>query len=225
MIRAVLFDFDGTIANTIPAIREGVNNTMRLYGYPEHTNADILSFINHGARELIRQAIPAEAAKDPTQVDRVLRDYDAQYRLAYAETREAYAGMPELIDRLHRAGFRIGVLSNKQDEFVRQLSRQVLLPGSYDSAHGVAPGEPAKPDPFLPSLIARELGVSMADCAMVGDSDVDIATARNAGMLHIGVDWGYRDRAFLASHGAVRIAHTPEEVETLIVAANAEETE
>ena len=216
MIQAVLFDFDGTIANTIPAIREGVNNTMRLYGYPEHTDAEVLRFINHGARELIRQAMPAEEATNPAQVDRVLADYDAQYRAVYLQTREAYAGVPELIDRLHRSGYRIGVLSNKQDEFVKQLSCQVLLPGSYDSAHGVAPGQPPKPDPYIPALIARELGVSPAECAMVGDSDVDIATAVNAGMTHIGVDWGYRDRSFLLAHGATRIAHTPDEVERFV---------
>lgn len=134
----------------------------------------------------------------------------------YRQTREAYAGVPELIDRLHRSGYRIGVLSNKQDEFVKQLSRQVLLPGSYDSAHGVAPGQPPKPDPFIPALIARELGVPLAECAMVGDSDVDIATAMNAGMTHIGVDWGYRDRSFLLAHGATRIAHTPDEVERFV---------
>lgn len=216
MIKAVLFDFDGTIADTIPAIREGVNNTMRLYGYPEHSYAEILVFINHGARELIRQAMPADAAENPAQVDRVLADYDAQYRAVYRQTREAYAGVPELIDRLHRSGYRIGVLSNKQDEFVKQLSRQVLLPGSYDSAHGVAPGQPPKPDPYIPAMTARELGVSLAECAMVGDSDVDIATAMNAGMTHIGVDWGYRDRSFLLAHGATRIAHTPDEVERFV---------
>ena len=216
MIKAVLFDFDGTIADTIPAIREGVNNTMRLYGYPEHSYAEILVFINHGARELIRQAMPADAAENPAKINRVLADYDAQYRAVYRQTREAYAGVPELIDRLHRSGYRIGVLSNKQDEFVKQLSRQVLLPGSYDSAHGVAPGQPPKPDPYIPALIARELGVPLAECAMVGDSDVDIATAMNAGMTHIGVDWGYRDRSFLLAHGATRIAHTPDEVERFV---------
>ena len=216
MIKAVLFDFDGTIANTIPAIREGVNNTMRRCGYPEHSYEDILAFINHGARELIRQAMPAPDCEDPATVDRVLQEYNTQYGLVYDHTREAYPGVAELIDRLHRAGYRIGVLSNKQDKFVQKLSRQVLLPGSFDAAHGVGPGQPPKPDPFLPALIARELGVSPADCAMVGDSDVDIATARNAGMLHIGVDWGYRDAAFLRAHGATNIAHTPEEIEIFV---------
>lgn len=216
MIKAVLFDFDGTIANTIPAIREGVNNAMRLCGYPEHTDADILRFINHGPRDLIRQAVPAGVQADPELIDHALQIYNEQYGLVYDHTKEAYPRIPELIDRLHRKGFRIGVLSNKQDEFVRKLSGQVLLPGSYDAAHGVAPGQPTKPDPFLPRLIAQELGVTPAECVMIGDSDVDIDTARNAGMQHIGVSWGYRDETFLRAHGAVRIAHTPEEIEEIL---------
>lgn len=214
-MKAILFDFDGTIANTIPAIREGVNNTMLRYGYPTHTDAEVLSFINYGPRELIRQAIP-ESERNAEQIDRVLADYDAEYGKVYDHTREAYAGMAELLDRLHRAGYRIGVLSNKQDEFVKKLSEQVLIPHSYDGARGVLPGEPTKPDPFMPTELARTLGVALSDCVMVGDSDVDIATAKNAGMTHIGVSWGYRNEDFLRAHGATHVAHTPEEIETLL---------
>lgn len=216
MIRAIVFDFDGTIANTIPAIREGVNNTMRRYGYPLHTDAEILVFINHGPRELIRQAVPAEVREQADLFERVLKDYDAEYGKVYDHTRCAYDGVAELIDRLHRSGYRIGVLSNKQDAFVRKLAEQVLLPGSYDAARGVGAGEPAKPDPFLPTQVAKMLGVELGECVMVGDSDVDIETARNAGMIHIGVCWGYRDGAFLRAHGAARLAHTPEEIETFL---------
>ena len=214
-ITAVLFDFDGTLANTVPAIREGVNNTMRRYGYPLHTEEEILSFINHGPRELIRRAIP-ETARSAEQIDRVLADYNTEYGKVYDHTREAYAGMAELVERLRRAGYRIGVLSNKQDEFVKKLAEQVLLPHSYDAARGVRPGEPTKPDPLMPTELAKALGVPLSECVMVGDSDVDIATAKNAGMAHIGVSWGYRDEAFLRANGATRIAHTPEEIETIL---------
>lgn len=216
MIKAVIFDFDGTIANTIPAIREGVNATMRRYGYPEHSDAAILSFINFGARQLIRNAMPAELRGDEALVDRVLADYNEDYSRVYDHTRVAYGGIPELLDRLHRAGHPVGILSNKQDVFVKKLSEQVLLRGSWDSAHGVGPGQPAKPDPFLSELVARELGVKTSECIMVGDSDVDIRTAENAGMLHVGVSWGYRDEDFLRAHGAVRIARTVDELEAIL---------
>ncbi len=216
MVKAILFDFDGTIANTIPAIREGVNNTMRLFGYPEHTDADILAFINHGARELIRQAMPINLQADDKQIDLVLQAYNGQYGLVYDHTKTAYDGIPELLATLHGEGYKIGVLSNKQDEFVKKLCRQVLFPSSYGSAHGVGVGQPTKPNPFLPHLVAKELGVSPADCVMVGDSDVDIQTAKNADMHHIGVSWGYRNEAFLLAHGAKYIAHTPNEVKTIL---------
>ena len=215
MLKAVIFDFDGTIADTVPAIREGVNRTMRLYGYPEHSRADILRFINNGARELIRRAMPEDVRDDGSQVTRVLNDYTRLYGVVCLQTKQAYAGMPELIAALH-GSLRIGVLSNKQDELVRRLSAQVLRPGSYDAAQGVYPGAPAKPDPYLAHRLAAGLGVEPQDCAMVGDSDVDIATAANAGMLHIGVAWGYRDEAFLRAHGARRIAHTPQELGMLL---------
>lgn len=215
MIQAVIFDFDGTIADTLPAIREGVNRTMRLYGYPEHSYDDIIRFINNGARELIRRAMPEIVREDEDQVTRVLTDYTRLYREVCLNTREAYPGIPELIAALHEK-LRIGVLSNKQDELVRRLTEQVLLPGSCDAAQGVYPGAPAKPDPFLPNRLASALGVKPQECAMIGDSDVDIATAMNAGMLHIGVSWGYRDEAFLRAHGACRIAHTPQELVALL---------
>ena len=214
-MKAILFDFDGTIANTIPAIREGVNNTMLRYGYPTHSDAEVLTFIKHGPRELIRQAI-TESVRSAEQIDRVLADYNTEYGKVYDHTREAYAGMAELLDRLHREGYRIGVLSNKQDEFVKKLSEQVLLPHSYDAARGVRPGEPTKPDPLMPTELAKALKAPLSECVMVGDSDVDIETAKNAGMAHIGVGWGYRDEPFLRAHGATRIAHTPEEIETIL---------
>ncbi len=218
MIRAIIFDFDGTLADTVPALCEGINLTMRRYGYPEHTEADILRFINHGARELVRRAMPKALQSDEEQVTRVLADYDEIYRAVYLHTRETYPGLRELVERLHNEfGFRIGVLSNKQDPFVKGLCRQVLSPGSYDAAQGVIYGKPTKPDPYLSRIVADILGVAPHECAVVGDSDVDIRTAEAAGMLHIGVGWGYRTEEFLRAAGATRIAHTPQELLQLIL--------
>ncbi len=209
MLQAIIFDFDGTLADTVPALCEGVNLTMRQYGYPTHTEADILRFINNGARELIRRAMPAEYRSDEEQVTRVLADYDRLYGTVYLHTTHCYAGVREAVAHLHDCGFRIGVLSNKQDVFVKALCKQVLKPGSYDVAQGVVAGKPTKPDPYLSCLVARELGVEPSACAMVGDSDVDIHTAQNTGMLHIGVTWGFRDEEFLRAAGAARLVHDP----------------
>lgn len=216
MIRAVIFDLDGTIANTIAAIREGVNLTMQKYGYPQHTYDEILSFINNGARELIRRAMPEEYRRDEEQVSRVLADYDAFYGTVYLHTDRAYDGIPEAVRALRDMGLRIGVLSNKQDAFVKGLADQLLPAGSFAAAQGVIHGKPTKPDPYLSHLVAQQMGVAPEECVMVGDSDVDIRTAANAGMTHVGVSWGYRDEAFLRANGAARVATTPAQLLEII---------
>ncbi|MBQ7348222.1 MAG: HAD family hydrolase [Clostridia bacterium] len=220
MIRAVIFDLDGTIANTISAIREGINLTMRKYGYPEHTDEEVLSYINNGARELVRRAMPEELQSDEDTVTRVLADYDRFYGETYHHTDRTYDGIPEVVSALHDKGLGIAVLSNKQDLFVRKLCQQLLPVGSYDTAQGVIVGKPTKPHPYLSELVAERLGVTTAECVMVGDSDVDIRTAEAAGMTHIGVSWGYRDEAFLRVHGAKTVVNTPaqllEMIETML---------
>jgi phosphoglycolate phosphatase len=216
MIKALIFDFDGTVADTIPALCEGVNLTMRRHGYPEHTEDDIRRFINNGARMLIRRSMPSPDRDCEETVSRVLSDYNECYGLVYHHTEVAYEGVAELIDRLHRT-YRIGVLSNKQDEFVKKLCRQVLLSGSYDAAQGAVEGHPTKPDPYLPLLVCKELGVAPEECLMIGDSDVDLRTAINAGMRHIGVTWGFRSEEFLRAAGVECLAHTPRELEEQIL--------
>lgn len=216
MLRAVIFDFDGTIADTVSALREAINLTMRKHGYPEHTEKEIQSYINNGARELVRRAMPEGLQKDEALVDRVFADYNEDYGRVYMHTDRAYDGIPELIRDLHEQGLKIGVLSNKQHVFVQKLSKQVLLPGTYDTAQGVVAGKPTKPHPYLSRLVAEDLGVRPEECVMIGDSDVDILTAKNAGMTHVGVSWGYRDEAFLRAHGAENIAHTPAELKEIL---------
>ena len=217
MIRAIIFDLDGTIADTISAIREGVNLTMEQYGYPTHDDAAILRFINNGARELIRRAMPEALRADEELVSRVLADYDRLYGTVYLHTDRTYDGICETVRSLHdEMGLKIAVLSNKQDLFVKNLAGQLLPAGCFEAAQGVIHGKPAKPDPYLVGLVAEEMGVSPAECVMVGDSDVDVRTAANAGMTHVGVSWGYRDEAFLRERGAQRIAATPAQLLEII---------
>lgn len=217
MLQAVIFDLDGTIANTIPAIREGVNLTMELYGYPTHTDEDILRFINNGAKELIRRAMPTELQQNEEQVLRVLADYDRLYGGVYQHTNRCYDGIPAVIRRLHdELGLKIAVLSNKQDQFVKSLAANLIPDELCAVAQGVIAGRAAKPDPYLSQLVADALAVPLCDCVMVGDSDVDIRTAQNAGMKHIGVSWGYRDEAFLREKGANLVANTPAQLFDLI---------
>lgn len=213
--RAVIFDFDGTVADTIPAIREGVNLAMEKYGFPTHTDAEVITFINNGPRMLIRRALPEEHRQNEDLIQSVLEDYNSFYRTVYLHTDRTYDGIGELLKELRAEGYCIGVLSNKQDFLVGPLCEQ-LIPGLYDAALGSIPDHPAKPDPYMTNRIAEMLGVLTENCILIGDSDVDVHTAKNADMGHIGVTWGYRDAACLREAGATTLADTPEELLTKI---------
>ena len=213
MIKAVIFDLDGTIADTIGAICEGVNLTMQKYGYPSHTEAAVQSFINNGAKELIRRAMPKELQEDEELVTRVLADYTSDYASVCLHTDRTYDGIVELVEALRsRLCLKIAVLTNKPDALARRLIEQLLPKGSCDVTQGVIPQMPTKPDPYLSNRVMSMLDVQPDECVMIGDSDVDIRTATLAGMHHIGVSWGYRDEAFLREHGATRVIHHPMEV-------------
>lgn len=217
MLKAIIFDFDGTIADTISAIREGVNLTMEKYGYPKHDDAAVRTFINNGARMLIRRAMPAHLQGDEELVTRVLADYDAYYGQVYHHTDRAYDGLIDVICELHdRFGLKIAVFSNKQDPFVKRLCAQILPENYCHAAFGVQKGMPTKPDARFTQVVLDALGVTPDECLLVGDSDVDILTAKNAGLGHVGVSWGYRDEQFLRASGATDVARTPRELFSLI---------
>lgn len=223
MIKAIVFDFDGTLADTIPAIAEGVNMTMRQYGFPEHSEEAVRSFINNGPRMLIRRALPKDLQADEALLDRVLTDYDGLYKTVCHHTDHAYDGIPALIDTLRQKGLRIGVLSNKQHHLLRQICLGIF-PTQCDAIVGTVPDKPTKPDPYLSYQIARDLDVSPEECILIGDSDVDIRTANNAGMIHVGVSWGYRDRNFLFENGATLVADTPKALLAIIEKLQSERT-
>lgn len=218
MIRAAIFDFDGTLANTVSALREGINLTMQKYGYPEHTDEEIRMFIGNGARELVRRAMPADFRQDEAQVSRVLADYHGFYGTVYLHTDRLYDGLSDLLRFLDDGmGLRLGVLSNKNDAVLKNLVGQLLPDMPHVAVQGVLEGKPTKPHPYLAGLIADALGVKPEECVMIGDSDVDIRTAANAGMQHIGVAWGFRDENFLRENGAERIAHSPQELKRILL--------
>lgn len=205
MIKAILFDLDGTIANTISALRSGINLTMNALGYPESTDADVLAHINHGARQLIRLSLPAELQSDEEKVSEALALYNKMYEKTYMETDTTYEGIPEVFGVLCARGYKLAVLSNKQDTFVVRLCEQLLPEGSYVVARGQREGVPTKPDPTAPLELAAMLGADPSECAFVGDTHVDVMTAKNAGMLAVGVSWGYRPREVLEEAGAAVI--------------------
>jgi phosphoglycolate phosphatase len=200
-IKGLIFDLDGTIADTISAIGDGINEAMDHYGYPRKTYEDVRRAIGNGARLLIRRCMPADQTADETRCEEVFAYYHAAYARTYRNTRECYKGIPETIAALKQGGYRLAVLSNKQDEYTKGLIEQLLPRDTFEVVMGQTE-LPTKPSPVVPSLIAGQLGLAPSECAMIGDSDVDIQTAKNAGMAAIGCSWGYRGRAALEQAGA-----------------------
>jgi phosphoglycolate phosphatase len=210
-IRALIFDLDGTIADTINAIRDGLNDTLQKYNYPEKTYEDVRRAIGNGARLLVKRCMPEPDASNDTKVKTVFSSYDLAYSRTYLHTRKCYDGIPEVVAELHARGYQMAVLSNKQDPFVKGLIAQLLPHGEMEIVMGQS-NLPTKPDPSVPRFIALRLCVSPYACAMIGDSEVDIQTAHNAGMLAVGCSWGYRGREALIEAGADVIVDTPEEL-------------
>lgn len=214
MIKAAIFDFDGTLADTIDALREGVNMTMEYYGFPLHTNEDIKNYINNGAKELVRRSLPPEKQSDEGFLEEALAKYGECYEKVYLHTDRAYDGIPEAIKALRERGIKIAVLSNKPDRFTKSLCEN-LFGDDIDLAIG-AGLFPRKPDPSAPVHIASVFGVSPSECVFIGDSDVDMKTANNAGMFPLGVAWGFRSRDVLLSAGAKSIAEVPSDIINII---------
>jgi phosphoglycolate phosphatase len=208
-IKAVLFDLDGTVVDTIDALLHGVNLTMRELGYPENTREDVIAHINFGARQLVKLSLPVEIQSDDAKVDEALALYREKYAEVYMESDTPYDGIPEVFSTLTKRGYRLAIISNKPDPFVPPLAEVLLPKGSCEIARGQRTGAPAKPDPTVPLELASLLGATGAECALVGDSNVDMITAKNAGMLAVGVTWGYRSRDILMEAGADILADHP----------------
>lgn len=205
-MKAILFDFDGTIADTIPVLTEAVNRTLAEFGFPGH--GTVKGFINHGARELMRGALPKELQKDEALLDRAFALYEQNYRKIYLHNDKPYAGIYQAMEAI-RPHAKIGILSNKPDEMTQGLAKQLFPNGQIDAAVGFEDGKPGKPDPYLARKIADRLGVRLSDCLLVGDSDVDVETAKNAGMEFVGAGWGFIGTKALYAAGADRVAATP----------------
>ncbi len=216
MKKLLIFDLDGTIADTIYSIQHAINLAMQKFGYPEKSYEDVKSAIGDGAFMLLKRVIPQDVAKDNEAVKKVLRCYEDMYDITYSEANSCYDGMHEALEELKHRGYTIAILSNKQDNYVKLIASQIIKSGIVSLASGQKEGFPTKPDPTLPKKIARDLGFADNETIFIGDSEVDIMTAKNAGFSSIGCAWGYRDENILKEYGADVIIHHPKELVELL---------
>ena len=207
--QTAIFDMDGTILETLEDMCASVNVTMDHVGYPRRTMDEVRRFVGNGAAKLIERCMPA-GAEDP-RYPAALEFYRAYYD-AHAQIKTGpYPGIPELLNQLSREGVRLAVVSNKPDEAVRALTER-YFPGVFPVAIGKRDGWATKPAPDSVYEAMRLLGARRESTVYVGDSDVDVDTARNAGLDSVIVTWGFRDENFLRAHGAQHLAHNADEL-------------
>ena len=209
-IKAVIFDLDGTLLDTLQDLAASVNYALRQHAMPEHSIDDIRRFVGNGVRKLMERAVP-DGAQNPLfeSAFATFRQYYMQHSL---DTTRPYDGIPEMLDELKRRGCRIAVVSNKMmaatQELIAHFFPQIEVAIGEHEAEGIR----KKPAPDTVREALRQLGVTTKNAVYVGDSDVDIETAYNSGLPCISVLWGFRDRDFLLSHGATTLISCPEEL-------------
>lgn len=221
-IKLLIFDLDGTLADTIDGITEGLNRVMAAEGYPTHTRESVLKFVNFGVRQYIEEAVPAEVKDDTDTVTRLMGEYNKNYANTYTMT-VPFEGITDLLYSLKDRCL-LAMNSNKQDEFVKVLGRQLFPEGLFVAAEGFRDDRPAKPDPGMAYAImeiaSEKLGEALTpdQCVYIGDSDIDFYTARNAEMRCVSVSWGYRPYEFLRALGDQPVAKTPAELMEILSA-------
>ena len=216
MFKAAIFDMDGTILDTIEDLTNAINHTLAHFGYQKTcSTTEAKGFFCNGARHAVASAMQAAGAPtDDDEVDKFL-DYYKPYYASHSDIKTGpYPGIMDLMQRLAGAGIKTAVVSNKPDPAVQKLC-ETYFPGAFDFSLGERAGVPRKPAPDMIKLCLEELQVSREEAVYIGDSEVDVQTARNAGLACIGVDWGFRSRDALA--GADKIVSDCEELAEAII--------
>lgn len=216
MVRAVLFDLDGTLLDTLEDLADAVNAALAALGFPAHPVAAYRYFVGDGVETLMRRALPAAAAVDGAQLARAIDLQRAEYRDRWRAKTRPYPGVPELLGELDRRGIRMAVLSNKPDAFVGEMVRHFFPGGRFDVACGARPGVPVKPDPGSALGIAAEMGIPASDYLYLGDTNTDMRTAVGAGMTPVGALWGFRTERELRESGARVLIARPEDLVGLL---------
>lgn len=213
--KAVIFDLDGTLLDTLYDLYDGVNIALRTYHMPEKSIDEVRMAVGNGVKKLMERSVPGG------QTNPQFYDCLALFRTVYAKIAEdhtkPYEGIPALLDQLYAEGYRLAVVSNKFHDATTALVRHYFPMVHAAAGEREEMGIRKKPAPDTVNTIVNGFALKAADCVYVGDSDVDIETAKNAHMDCISVSWGFRDSAFLREHGATHIVDTPDALYDAIV--------
>ena len=211
--RAVLFDLDGTLLDTIADLADAMNAALAANGLPARpVIAEHKLMVGDGMAKYVLRAMPEDRRGDAELVQRVTADYRAAYADGWRNKTRPYDGIQKLLGALRYSDVRLAVLSNKPDDTTKATVRAFLGMGQFDAVRGAVDGVPLKPDPAGARAIAEEMNVRPADFAYVGDTGTDMKTATAAGMYALGALWGFRNARELFEGGAQALAGTPVDV-------------
>lgn len=204
-----IFDMDGTILNTIDDIAGAINYVLDIHGYPKRTVDEVKSFVGNGLKRALELSLPDGVAGDV--LNQLFTELVAYYNEHSNIMTRPYEGIVEVIHKLREQGKIVAVVSNKRVEAVRDLC-DIYFAGCFDMALGDKDGIARKPAPDMTNMVIEHYGILKDKCVYIGDSDVDLMTARNTEIDCIAVTWGFRTREFLVEHGAEIIIDSPWEL-------------
>ena len=213
MIKAVLFDMDGTILDTLEDIKQSVNFALSFFGYPLKDDKDIKYAVGSGAFELIEKVVPKHL--DQTKINEVFSKYQSHYDKHANDHTRPYPGIMDLLHKLKEKEYKLGVVSNKFEYLVKELNHTIFQ-GLFDSAIGATEKIPIKPHPDMVYKAMDELNVKKDEVIYLGDTKIDMLTAKHAKMKSVGVLWGFRDEKELRTYGAQYIIKHPMELISMI---------
>ncbi len=208
-IQAVIFDLDGTLLDTLDDLSDSVNHILKKYHYPQRTKEEIRSFIGNGIKKLIERTLPYHL--DEKEFEVIFNDYQNYYQIHCLDKTTPYPHIFDLLKKLKDKNIKTAIISNKSDDKV-QVLKKAFFPDLIDLALGTIDFTKTKPNPESTLKIIHDLHVPLSSCLFVGDSDVDIKTAHNAGIPCVSVSWGFKDKESLLKNGAQFIIDTPLEL-------------
>ena len=213
--RLAIFDLDGTLLDTIGDLAEACNHMLSLRGLGSHTREEYSKMVGNGILNLVKRALPEELRTEE-YVMSAREDFLAYYTANIDRYTRPYDGICEVLHSLQEGGWTLAVASNKFDEGTKKLVSTIFPYIRFAAIYGNRDGFPLKPDKALLDLIMKECGASVETTTMIGDSGVDIQTAKNAGVRSIGCSWGFRSREELEMHSPMAIADTVEQLREIL---------
>lgn len=209
-----IFDLDGTLLDTLEDLKDSLNHSLEQYGFPKRTKEEIRSFVGNGRRKLVERSLPPNASG--AEIEKVLDEFNSYYQLHCLDKTAPYEGIVKLLRALHQQGMRLAVISNKGDCAVQDLCAQ-LFKNQFDIVMGERDGIRKKPAPDSVDEVLNQLGITRENAIYIGDSEVDILTAKNAQMDACIVTWGFRDIEYLKSQGAPLLVSSTEELYNILI--------